>query len=129
MGASFCNSGDILALAGCDRLTLAPALLKELAESEGELVRKLSYTGAVKARPETLTEAAFLWRHHQDPMAVDKLAQGILNFAVDQEKRGKMRGELLKCGPPVILPAGVKENAYGPARAVFIGAAPRRPPW
>ncbi|CAK8743947.1 Transaldolase [Sodalis praecaptivus] len=41
MGASFRNSGEILALAGCDRLTIAPALLKELADSEGELERKL----------------------------------------------------------------------------------------
>lgn len=95
MGASFRNSGEIMALAGCDRLTIAPALLKELEESEGELERKLSYTGPVKARPETLTEAAFLWQHHQDPMAVNKLAQGIRNFAVDQEKLEKMLGELL----------------------------------
>ncbi|MGL9773786.1 MAG: transaldolase [Sodalis sp. (in: enterobacteria)] len=95
MGASFRNSGEVMALAGCDRLTIAPALLKELAENEGELERKLSYTGPVKARPEKLTEAAFLWQHHQDPMAVDKLAQGIRNFAVDQEKLEKMLGELL----------------------------------
>lgn len=60
MGASFRNSGEILALAGCDQLTIEPALLKELADSEGEFERKLSYTGTVKARPGKLTEAAFL---------------------------------------------------------------------
>ena len=74
MGASFRNIGEILELAGCDRLTIAPTLLKELAESEGAIERKLSYTGEVKARPARITESEFLWQHNQDPMAVDKLA-------------------------------------------------------
>ncbi|UQQ18436.1 hypothetical protein MYA98_09865 [Salmonella sp. WGH-01] len=65
MGASFRNVGEILELAGCDRLTIAPALLKELAESEGAIERKLSFSGEVKARPERITEAEFLWQHHQ----------------------------------------------------------------
>ncbi|MBV4368961.1 transaldolase [Erwinia sp. BNK-24-b] len=95
MGASFRNVGEIIELAGCDRLTISPALLKELAESEGTLERKLSYTGEVKARPERMTESEFLWEHNQDPMAVDKLAQGIRNFAVDQGKLDKMLAELL----------------------------------
>ena len=95
MGASFRNVGEIIELAGCDRLTIAPALLKELAESEGTLERKLSYTGEVKARPERITESEFLWQHNQDPMAVDKLADGIRKFAVDQEKLEKMIGDLL----------------------------------
>mgnify|MGYP000917522595 FL=1 len=95
MGASFRNVGEIVELAGCDRLTIAPALLKELAESEGTLERKLSYTGEVKARPAKMTEAEFLWEHNQDPMAVDKLAQGIRNFALDQAKLDKMLAELL----------------------------------
>ncbi len=89
MGASFRNVGEIIELAGCDRLTIAPALLKELAESEGTLERKLSYTGEVKARPERITESEFLWQHNQDPMAVDKLADGIRKFAVDQGKLEK----------------------------------------
>ncbi|XPE24622.1 transaldolase family protein [Shigella sonnei] len=55
MGGSFRNIGEILELAGCDRLTIAPALLKELAESEGAIERKLSYTGEVKARPARIT--------------------------------------------------------------------------
>ncbi len=85
MGASFRNVGEILELAGCDRLTIAPALLKELSESEGAVERKLVYTGEVKARPERITESEFLWQHNQDPMAVDKLAEGIRKFAIDQE--------------------------------------------
>ncbi|PWC15647.1 transaldolase [Brenneria roseae subsp. americana] len=95
MGASFRNVGEILELAGCDRLTIAPALLKELSESEGEVVRKLSYTGDVKARPAKMTEAQFYWQHNQDPMAVDKLADGIRKFAVDQVKLEKMIADLL----------------------------------
>ena len=95
MGASFRNIGEILELAGCDRLTIAPTLLKELAESEGALERKLSFSGEVKARPARITEAEFLWQHNQDPMAVDKLADGIRKFAVDQGKLEKMIGDLL----------------------------------
>ncbi|EIE6850104.1 TPA: transaldolase [Escherichia coli] len=95
MGASFRNIGEILELAGCDRLTIAPTLLKELAESEGTIERKLSYTGEVKARPARITESEFLWQHNQDPMAVDKLAEGIRKFAIDQEKLEKMIGDLL----------------------------------
>lgn len=83
MGASFRNIGEIIELAGCDRLTIAPALLKELAESEGAIERKLSFSGEVKARPARITEAEFLWQHNRDPMAVDKLADGIRKFAVD----------------------------------------------
>ena len=95
MGASFRNLGEILELAGCDRLTIAPALLKELAESEGAVERKLSFSGEVKARPARITESEFLWQHNQDPMAVDKLAEGIRKFAIDQEKLEKMIGDLL----------------------------------
>ncbi len=95
MGASFRNTGEILELAGCDRLTISPGLLKELSESEGELERKLSYSGEVKARPEKMSEAEFLWDHNQDPMAIDKLAQGIRNFALDQGKLEKMIADLL----------------------------------
>ncbi|MFZ4833565.1 transaldolase [Rouxiella sp. Mn2063] len=95
MGASFRNVDEIIELAGCDRLTIGPALLKELAESEGTLERKLSYTGEVKARPAALTEAQFYWDHNQDPMAIDKLADGIRKFAIDQGKLEKMIADLL----------------------------------
>ena len=86
MGASFRNVGEIIELAGCDRLTIAPALLKELQENSTALVRKLYYKGEVKAKPQPLTEAEFYWQHNSDAMAVEKLAEGIRKFAVDQEK-------------------------------------------
>ena len=86
MGASFRNVGEIIELAGCDRLTIAPALLKELQENTTPLVRKLEYKGEVKAKPQPLTEAEFYWQHNSDAMAVEKLADGIRTFAVDQEK-------------------------------------------
>ena len=86
MGASFRNVGEITELAGCDRLTIAPALLKELQENSTALVRKLDYKGEVKAKPQPLTEAEFYWQHNGDAMAVEKLADGIRKFAVDQEK-------------------------------------------
>ncbi|MDP8078448.1 transaldolase [Phocoenobacter skyensis] len=95
MGASFRNIGEITELAGCDRLTIAPPLLKELSESNAELPRKLAFTGEVKARPEPMTEAEFYWEHNQDPMAVEKLAEGIRKFAIDIEKLEAMLVEKL----------------------------------
>ena len=86
MGASFRNVGEITELAGCDRLTITPALLKELQENSTALVRKLEYKGEVKAKPQPLTEAEFYWQHNSDAMAVEKLADGIRKFAADQEK-------------------------------------------
>ena len=95
MGASFRNVGEIIELAGCDRLTIAPALLKELQENSTALVRKLDYKGEVKAKPQPLTEAEFYWQHNSDAMAVEKLAEGIRKFAVDQEKLEAMLLEKL----------------------------------
>jgi len=89
MGASFRNSGEILALAGCDRLTISPSLLQELQNTEGTLQRRLQYTGAVKPRPASLTEAEFRWEMNQDAMATEKLAEGIRGFTVDQIKLEK----------------------------------------
>lgn len=86
MGASFRNTGEILELAGCDRLTIGPALLEELSKTEGTVVRKLNYTGERKAKPTPMTEAQFRWELNQDAMAVEKLAEGIRLFAVDQGK-------------------------------------------
>ena len=95
MGASFRNIGEITELAGCDRLTIAPALLQKLQESDAPLVRKLEFTGEVKAKPQALTESEFYWQHNSDPMAVEKLAEGIRKFAVDQEKLEAMLAEKL----------------------------------
>ena len=86
MGASFRNIGEITELAGCDRLTIAPPLLKQLQENTAPLARKLEYKGEVQARPAPMTEAEFYWEHNADPMAVDKLAEGIRKFAADIEK-------------------------------------------
>ncbi|MBY5993442.1 transaldolase [Ferrimonas balearica] len=86
MGASFRNTGEILALAGCDRLTISPALLEELENSAVSVTRELSYTGEVQSRPAPLSEAQFRWELNQDAMAVEKLAEGIRNFAIDQDK-------------------------------------------
>jgi len=86
MGASFRNTEEILALAGCDKLTISPQLLAELEAAEGTIERKLISEQRPVERPVALSESAFLWAHHQDPMAVEKLAEGIRSFAVDQEK-------------------------------------------
>ncbi|NLS13806.1 transaldolase [Vibrio sp. SM6] len=86
MGASFRNIGEILELAGCDRLTIAPALLAELETAEGVVEQKLADSHGQAARPAPMTHAEFLWDHNQDAMAVEKLAEGIRNFAVDQGK-------------------------------------------
>lgn len=95
MGASFRNVGEIMALAGCDRLTIAPTLLEELASVEGHLTRHLVDNGASKQRPARMTEAQFRLDHNADAMATEKLAEGIRGFIVDQDKLEKMLGEKL----------------------------------
>ncbi|WP_100643053.1 transaldolase [Alteromonas facilis] len=86
MGASFRNTGEITELAGCDRLTISPQLLEELANTGGEVQQKLTPATDVSAKPEPLSEAEFRWAHNEDAMATEKLAEGIRNFAADQEK-------------------------------------------
>ncbi|MBL4278415.1 transaldolase [Vibrio fluvialis] len=86
MGASFRNIGEILELAGCDRLTIAPSLLAELEAAEGDVVEKLVDSNGTQERPAAMTHSEFLWEHNLDAMAVEKLAEGIRNFAVDQGK-------------------------------------------
>lgn len=90
MGASFRKTEQVLALAGCDRLTISPALLSELDAQSGAVINKLSANVSVENRPSPLSEAEFYWQHHQDAMAVDKLAEGIRLFAQDQEKLESM---------------------------------------
>ena len=85
MGASFRNLGQIEALAGCDRLTISPELINQLAAETGSLPRQLSPEQAGEDRIE-LNEAAFRWAHNEDAMATEKLAEGIRAFAVDQRK-------------------------------------------
>ena len=86
MGASFRNVGEVLALAGCDRLTIAPALLDELSKQSGDLVVHLQDQGVTTAKPAELTEQAFRWALNEDAMATEKLAEGIRKFAIDQRK-------------------------------------------
>ena len=87
MGASFRNSGEIEALAGCDYLTIGPNFLEELREDDNELGRQLSSdnTGESQAKVE-LDEKSFRWMMNSDAMATEKLAQGIRGFAADQDK-------------------------------------------
>ena len=94
MGASFRNTGEILALAGCDRLTIAPQLLEQLQNSSEPVVQALFSEADAVAPKAKLTEAAFRWDHSQDPMAVEKLAEGIRNFAIDQNKLEAMITDL-----------------------------------
>ncbi|MEH6474019.1 MAG: transaldolase [Halopseudomonas sp.] len=87
MGASFRNSGEIIELAGCDRLTISPALLDELATTDGTLVRKLNAKASNANQPRlSLTESQFRWMMNEDAMATEKLAEGIRNFTADQLK-------------------------------------------
>jgi transaldolase len=84
MGASFRNVGEIEALAGCDRLTISPALLDELAKSEGELPRKLAPDGVAKVTaPPRLDEKSFRFALNEDAMATEKLSEGIRQFVKD----------------------------------------------
>ncbi|MDR6937985.1 MULTISPECIES: transaldolase [unclassified Luteibacter] len=96
MGASFRNIGQIQALAGCDRLTIAPELLEQLSETNDKLDVALKDTGKKEEPPkDKLTEAKFRWGHNEDAMATDKLAEGIRKFAVDQRKLEALLGEKL----------------------------------
>jgi transaldolase len=85
MGASFRNSGEILELAGCDLLTLQPKFLGELQSTEGSVPRKLEPEAAKKASIEkiALDEKTFRWMMCNNPMASEKLNEGIVNFAKD----------------------------------------------
>jgi transaldolase len=83
MGASFRNVGEIEALAGCDRLTISPALLEELDKDTGTLERKLSPDNATAEPLQSLDEKSFRWMLNEDAMATEKLSEGIRLFAKD----------------------------------------------
>lgn len=87
MGASFRSAGEVEALAGCDRLTISPALLNELDQAQGELPRRLSpdNPGPVPDLPAT-DEISFRWALNEDAMATEKLSEGIRLFAADLRK-------------------------------------------
>ena len=86
MGASFRNVGEILELAGCDRLTISPQLLAELENSNEPVEQKLTPKMSNQERPTPLTESAFRWQMNEDAMATEKLAEGIRGFTADQIK-------------------------------------------
>jgi transaldolase len=88
MGASFRNLDEILQLAGCDYLTIAPQLLGELAARHGDLPRKLDADQArsMDIPKVSYDERAFRWAMNEDAMATEKLAEGIRLFAADTRK-------------------------------------------
>src|SRR5262249_10951144 len=89
MGASFRNISQIEFLAGSDLLTISPDLLDQLEKAEGTLERKLDPVKAAAASKDDqlhLTEKAFRWMHNEDPMATEKLAEGIRKFNADALK-------------------------------------------
>jgi transaldolase len=95
MGASFRNTGELIALAGCDRLTVSPNLLQDLAATEGTLTQVLKDSGATKTPPAKMTEEEFRFELNEDAMATEKLAEGIRGFVVDQNKLEKALAEKL----------------------------------
>jgi len=97
MGASFRNKGEILSLAGCDKLTLSPKLLEELKNSTEGVPLKLDaklYSG--KEAPRILDEKTFRWEMNENAMATEKLAQGIRSFAADTNKLEEIINKRLK---------------------------------
>ena len=86
MGASFRNTGQVEALAGCDRLTISPDLLQQLESDERDLPQRLSDSGNRAPAQPTLSHSEFLFANNQDPMVSEKLSDGIRRFVVDQEK-------------------------------------------
>ena len=95
MGASFRNTGEILALAGCDRLTISPQLMDELSNSTDTVEQKLKPSNEQVSQEAPLTEAKFRWFMNEDAMATEKLAEGIRSFTVDQIKLEKQLAEML----------------------------------
>lgn len=85
MGASFRNSGQILALAGCDLLTISPELLKDLSGTEGTVTAALAAEGGEVARIDA-DEVSFRTQLNEDAMASEKLAEGIRAFVADGRK-------------------------------------------
>ncbi|AFZ66181.1 transaldolase [Deinococcus peraridilitoris] len=95
MGASFRSAAQVEALAGCDRLTVSPALLAELDQDQGVLERQLMPEGTASAKQEAITEAVFHWALVENQMAGEKLIEGLRLFhrdylALKQDVQGKL---------------------------------------
>jgi len=97
MGASFRNTGEILALAGCDRLTISPQLMDELANNNDFVEQKLNAqaSNGTASTEAALTEEQWRWQMNDDAMATEKLSEGIRNFAIDQVKLEKQLAQML----------------------------------
>ena len=91
MGASFRKVEQITLLAGCDLLTISTDLLAKLGETEGELTPRLTPESAKESQDAKihLDEKTFRWMHNEDPMAVEKLSEGIRKFYADARKLEK----------------------------------------
>ena len=96
MGASFRSVEEVLALAGCDRLTISPDLMAALESSDKPIQQKLIDKNASKHEVKPLTESEFRWLLNEDAMATEKLAEGIRNFTLDQIKLDKQLANLLQ---------------------------------
>lgn len=97
MGASFRNTGEIKALAGCDLLTISPSLLSQL-EKDNESVERALDAAAAKSMPLDaikMDEGTFRWMLNEDQMATEKLSDGIRKFAADIRKLETMLKSLL----------------------------------
>lgn len=86
MGASFRNAGQIKALAGCDNLTISPALLEELGAEQADLPRALSPDSVTATQAQVINAATFRFNVAMDPMANELLAKGIRGFDTDFNK-------------------------------------------
>ncbi len=97
MGASFRNIGEITELAGCDLLTISPALLKELEENNGKLMKKMDEKSALNMtiKPVKADEKSFRWMMNEDAMATEKLSEGIRKFTEDLLKLEKLISKML----------------------------------
>ena len=88
MAASFRNTSQIIELAGCDKLTISPALLEELSSTHGEITQKLNSEDSSSLEIERIkiNESAFRWHLNENQMASFKLAEGIRLFNKDLSK-------------------------------------------
>ncbi|WP_052284271.1 transaldolase [Kluyvera genomosp. 1] len=95
MGASFRTPEQVLALNGCDRLTVSPQLLAQLQQRDAQVAVQLEKPSELQPKPAAMSEGEFYWAHNQDAMAVEKLAEGIRLFAVDQNSLEALLTEYL----------------------------------
>lgn len=103
MGASFRSKAQVLALAGCDKLTISPALLEEMSNSTDNVERVLGGDSGIGSSPNAdlkelnYTEPSFRWALNEDQCATEKLAEGIRRFAADTVKLEKLVSAKLSC--------------------------------